>query len=226
MTLTDSPQLKAVADTSLRQTRTRRSLLEAGLTLFAKRPVDAVSIDEIVATAGVSKGSFFNHFADKSAFAASLATEIRLEVERLVTLANETNTDPVRRLARGMRVAAAFAVEHRSQSLVLLRSSWDVSEADHPLNAGLMSDLSDLIAAGIAVPEATRQGMSYWISLCQSVIMTISHTPLAEDKAAETLEGMLILGLGGLGVNRETALTVARDEVAVFLNPVTNSPTA
>ena len=47
---------------------------------MAERPVDAIAIDDLVAAAGVAKGSFFNHFADKRAFAQTIAEDIRREV--------------------------------------------------------------------------------------------------------------------------------------------------
>jgi len=52
-----------------RAQRTYRALVDAGLELLAERPIDALAIDEIVGRAGVAKGSFFNHFADKPALA-------------------------------------------------------------------------------------------------------------------------------------------------------------
>ena len=57
---------------SPRAARTRTALLEAGLDLLADRPIDAIAIDELVAAAGVAKGSFFNHFGDKYGFANAI----------------------------------------------------------------------------------------------------------------------------------------------------------
>ncbi|MBA4051256.1 MAG: hypothetical protein C0472_05105, partial [Erythrobacter sp.] len=81
--------------------RTRAALIAAGLDLIASRPIDAIAIDELVAAAGVAKGSFFNHFADKHAFAEAVAAEVRAEVEAEVTRANAGRTDPVARIAGG-----------------------------------------------------------------------------------------------------------------------------
>ena len=62
---------------SPRAARTRAALLDAGLDLLADRPIDAIAIDELVAAAGVAKGSFFNHFGDKYGFANAIAEAIR-----------------------------------------------------------------------------------------------------------------------------------------------------
>jgi AcrR family transcriptional regulator len=48
-----------------RRQETRRLLLEAACTLFVERGVEQVSIDAITSTAGVAKGSFYNHFESR-----------------------------------------------------------------------------------------------------------------------------------------------------------------
>ncbi|MFM2257350.1 MAG: hypothetical protein RIQ28_1197, partial [Pseudomonadota bacterium] len=107
---------------SPRVARTRAALIAAGFDLLVDRSIDAIPIDDLVAKAGVAKGSFFNHFADKQDFANAIATEVRLELEDLVARCNARIDDPVERIARGMRVVAEFAITNPKRSAVLLRS--------------------------------------------------------------------------------------------------------
>ncbi|MFM7445989.1 MAG: preprotein translocase subunit SecG, partial [Tabrizicola sp.] len=93
-------------DLSPRAKRTRAALIAAGFDLLVERPIDAIPIDDVVAKAAVAKGSFFNHFRDKQAFAEAIATEVRLELENQVALANADVVDPVARIAGGMRIGA------------------------------------------------------------------------------------------------------------------------
>lgn len=44
---------------------TRQKLLDTALKLFAKRGFEHVSIAQITTTCGVSKGTFYTHFATK-----------------------------------------------------------------------------------------------------------------------------------------------------------------
>jgi AcrR family transcriptional regulator len=180
--------------------RTRAALIAAGLDLLAARPIDAIAIDEVVAAAGVAKGSFFNHFADKHAFAAAVAAEVRAEVEGEVTRANAGLADPVARMAGGMAVAADFALRQPARARVLLRDQSVAAAADHPLNRGLREDIAAALAAGHLRPEAATSGLAYWLALCQVVmiVMVETHPPRAE--AAARLEEMLAMGLTGLGV--------------------------
>jgi AcrR family transcriptional regulator len=52
--------------------RNRRRVLDAAAALFAERGVDAVSMDDVVAAAGVGKGTLYRRFGDKSGLAAAL----------------------------------------------------------------------------------------------------------------------------------------------------------
>jgi AcrR family transcriptional regulator len=45
--------------------RTRQKLFDTAIGLFDKRGYDRVTVDEICARAGVSKGAFYNHFKSK-----------------------------------------------------------------------------------------------------------------------------------------------------------------
>lgn len=80
------PRLEAVAPTQVpsrrpgpkggvrdqnRQERTR-VIAQAALRLFLERGLEAVTIDEITARAGVAKGSFYRYFADKTALVDAL----------------------------------------------------------------------------------------------------------------------------------------------------------
>ncbi len=55
--------------------RNRRKVLTAAEDLFAARGVGAVSMDEVVAAAGVGKGTLYRHFGDKAGLAAALLDE-------------------------------------------------------------------------------------------------------------------------------------------------------
>ena len=85
---------------SSRTERTRAALIAAGRQLFSDHPVDAVTVDDIVQSAKVGKGSFYNHFADRETLLRAISSEIRASIERAVALANADIRDPARRLAR------------------------------------------------------------------------------------------------------------------------------
>lgn len=192
-----------------RTSRTRAALLTAGLDLMVERPIDAIPIDDFVAAAGVAKGSFFNHFADKQDFAIAVAEEVRMAVEMEVAAANAGIANPVERIAGGMRVAARFALDHPRRTVVLLRSQTPATASAHPLNKGLKQDIDAACDQGLLRPEARETGVLYWLGLCQILVINLVEQQPGPAEAAQRLSDMLVLGLTGLGVPTEHAAALA-----------------
>lgn len=201
-----------MSDRSPRIARTRAALMAAGFELLVERPIDAIPIDDLVAKAGVAKGSFFNHFKDKNDFAAAIAKEVRLELEALVAKANETVSDPVERIAGGMRVGLEFAIRQPKRSMALLRSMGTPTMREHPLNEGLRADIEAAASRNLIRLEAERLGVLYWLGLCQVLMQDalIGRIPLSE--AESRLADMLVLGLTGLGVPAKRAAAIANKQ--------------
>lgn len=184
---------------SPRAARTRAALIAAGFDLLVDRPIDAIPIDDLVARARVAKGSFFNHFADKQAFADALATEVRLELEDQVARANAEIRDPLARIAGGMRVGAIFALTDPKRATVLLRSHGTSTARTHPLNRGLLDDIEAACDQGLLKTQAREVGVLYWLGLCQALMSNLIERPLSREQADRRIADMIMLGLTGLG---------------------------
>ncbi len=199
----------APARPNARAARTREALMEAGLRLFAERPVDAVPIDDIVAAAGVAKGSFFNHFRDKQHFANTIAADIRRIIELQVDAANAGLADPLLRLAGGMTVAARFALQEPDRTTVMLRGmAWSTGR-DNPLNAGLRGDIEAAAANGLLRPEARAAGLLFWLGNCQMLMINIVERRFTVADAAQRLQEVMVMALTGLGVASDRSAEIA-----------------
>lgn len=186
--------------------------MAAGFELLVERPIDAIPIDDLVAKAGVAKGSFFNHFKDKRDFAASIAEEVRLELEALVAKANETVNDPVERIAGGMRVGLEFAIRQPKRSMALLRSMGTPTMREHPLNDGLRADIEAAASRNLIRIEAERVGVLYWLGLCQVLMQDALGGRITLCEADRRLTDMLVLGLTGLGIPAKRATLIANKQ--------------
>lgn len=184
--------------------------MDAGLQLFAARPVDAVPIDDIVAAAGVAKGSFFNHFEDKQHFAAAITTEIRLDIEARIAEANKDIVDPLERLAGGMRTAAEYALAERDRAMVMVAGFKMATGRDHPLNAGLKKDVDAACSMGLLRPEAQEAGLLLWLGACHSVMANIIERDLTRPKAAKRIHDIMLMALIGLGVKQAKSRQLAK----------------
>ena len=194
-----------------RRRRTRQALIRAGEVLLARRPVDAIAVDDIVREAGVAKGSFFNHFSDKSELARAVAAEVRLRMEQRVGVVNAGLADPEARLVRGVCAFVAYARAHPDEARAMLRSQDRPAPPDHPLNAGLRADLEAGLRAGSFHAPQLEPAILMVSGVCQILLSSVLDGPrdTARDAAlvAETLALMLI----GLGLPPERAGLRARE---------------
>ena len=61
--------------TGVRPTGARVRLLDAGVDVIRARGLNATTVDELCAAAGVTKGAFFHHFDSKESFAVAEGVE-------------------------------------------------------------------------------------------------------------------------------------------------------
>lgn len=198
----------AVRRPDRRRERTRDALLEAGRMLLAQRDVGALSVDEIVAAADVAKGSFYNHFQDKDAFAREIGAGVRREAEDAVSAANAGIDDPALRLARALCVFIRFAIEHRDSAQVLWRLNSGATIADAPANRGLREE----------VLRARRRDEFTVLDVESAVLMimgtvVISMRHVLEERAVMAPAQVAVQMAGGLlralGVPARRAASVA-----------------
>ena len=201
-----------------RRVRTRQALLDAGLRLMAEKPIDAISIDEIVRAAGVAKGSFFNHFEDKEAFAEAVAAQVRGEVEAGVAQLNAGIDDPASRVARAVCLYVLSALRDPRRAGVLLRASPQASHMTTPLNQGVVADISQgLLAGRFAVPTA-EAGVLLVIGAAQAMLARVIGEP-SPSVAAVITQQLCALLLRGLGLAAGEADGIAARAVHEVLGP-------
>jgi TetR/AcrR family transcriptional repressor of nem operon len=93
---------------------TRSRLLEKGADLICSRGFNATGLQEITDTAGVPKGSFYNYFDSKEAFAVAILSEYwDLVVELYGPILRESDTPPLSRIARYFHGLAEFHERRR-----------------------------------------------------------------------------------------------------------------
>jgi AcrR family transcriptional regulator len=100
-----------------RRRRTQRALQEAAIALTGRRGLAAVTVEDIVAAAGVSRRTFFNHFPTK---AAALFDPDASDADRLADLlaAASGSADPWRALQTAL---VSFVAGHENVIVVRRR---------------------------------------------------------------------------------------------------------
>jgi AcrR family transcriptional regulator len=198
----------AAARRGPRVVRTRAALIAAGRRLFSERPVDAVTVDDIVQAADVGKGSFYNHFSDREALVRAISAAIRASVEGAVTRANAHERDPARRLARAVCTYLRYALDEPEPAGFLVRIHSGHTSLEAPLNRGLVDDISTGLASGRFSVATLEAGVLYVLGVTQLALVRLTQEP-AGSLAVSLAQQMCALLLRGLGLAQSEADLIA-----------------
>ena len=116
--------LMAVVATTPAGQRTREALLDAGATVAGRHGLAGLSVNRVVAEAGVAKGTFYVHFTDREAFVDALHERFHTHVRDAIAAAGDLPPG-AERLVRSAeayldvclddRAVKALALEARSE---------------------------------------------------------------------------------------------------------------
>lgn len=86
----------------------KQSILDAGLQVMRTRGYNGTSVKDIVDAAGIPKGSFYNYFSSKEAFAVeAIRSSANLELEQMQAALCDRQVEPFQRLIDFFRDRAA-----------------------------------------------------------------------------------------------------------------------
>jgi AcrR family transcriptional regulator len=114
-----------------RSARTERRILEAALRVFAARGPDAPVIDEFVAAAGITRGTFYNHFESVEELLLATSAWTTREVLQSVERAMRGLEGPTLRLGVGLRLFFSHAVREPVWSRFVARV-WRIGGMELP----------------------------------------------------------------------------------------------
>ena len=106
-----------------RREQTRLRLLESALSVYAEKGPDLAVIEDFIAAAGVSRGTFYNHFRTTGELLLALATSMSDEVLQVVDPIVLQFDDPVQRFATGTRLYMQMALRYPLWGAFLRRAS-------------------------------------------------------------------------------------------------------
>ena len=97
----------------------REGIVQAGLKCLVEKGFNAVGVQDITDTAGVPKGSFYNHFVSKEALGVEIVERYGANQTRREIL-TDPSVPPLQRLRRHFdRISALFAELHFKRNCIL-----------------------------------------------------------------------------------------------------------
>jgi AcrR family transcriptional regulator len=106
-----------------RSARTRAELVAAARRLYAARPFDQVTVDDVVAAAGLAKGTFYVHFDGLNDVQILVADDLAHELDELLQPRRLALEDPIERIAAGCGAFIAQALRDPAWGALVAHSA-------------------------------------------------------------------------------------------------------
>lgn len=144
----DAPALRKLRPE--RTNATRQKLFDASMELIGERGVAGVTMDEIAAAAGKSKGTVYYNFGSKSDLVAQLLRHgVDILKERLLSAAGHPEADPLLAMEAMIGQAMDFMDEYPSFARLWVSENWRIPSEWRDTFAVLRSELLTVIGAAI-----------------------------------------------------------------------------
>ena len=174
----------------------REQLVALGVEIFSERPFDDVSIDDIAAAAGISKGLLYHYFPSKRDFYVAVVRHSADEMQAI------TETDPelapLDRLAGGLDRYLEYVATHARGFATVLRagigSDPEVAAIVEGVRAAMAQRILDDVASDDAPPAGVRIAVRGWVGFAEAASLEwLERGELSRDE----LRDLLIRALTG-----------------------------
>jgi TetR/AcrR family transcriptional regulator, transcriptional repressor for nem operon len=162
------------------QHRTREKLLDAGVIVAERYGLAGLSVNHVVAQADVAKGTFYVHFADRSAFVDALHARFHDRVIDAAAGATEGLGEGAERILAGAEAYLDICLEDRAVKALAVEARSD------PALTASMSERHEQ-AAVAAVPSFKAMGWRDATTAAQLFAAMTSEVALRELEAGRRL---------------------------------------
>lgn len=199
-----------------RRERMRSRLLSSALELVAAQGPAATSIDDVIAAAEVSRGTFYKYFLSPQALVQELAYEVAKDLVCLADPVVRERDDPAERVACGIRLVARLALHHPAAAGFLVQLGWPDTQGPNVLLDFVRRDLAEGIKRG----RFREMPMPLALNMVSGAVIGAIHCMLKPACEPDFAEMTAAAALRALGVPGKSADALAYKR----LEPITDFP--
>jgi len=152
--------------------------------LLAERPLEALTVDTVVESAGVAKGTFYYHFQSMEELAAAVGEKLGESFDDLLAPTRLGMRDPVARLSFAFKRFLEKAIADRVWARLVVQSAHTPTEFARGVRANLMGDLTAAKTQGRLnvndVDLAADIVMGIWLQVTRGILQGRTSTDLPE----------------------------------------------
>ncbi|MBD8507799.1 TetR/AcrR family transcriptional regulator [Hoyosella sp. G463] len=189
----------------------RAQLIELGLALLREKPIEDISVEDIAAQAGVSKGLLFHYFGSKNEYQAALVQAVTHQL--LDATEPDYSQTPLRALEAALDSYISFVEQAPNLYISMLRGALssipDMVASVEASRASIAVRILALVTSlGIDDTIALRVSIRGWIALVEeAVIDWLTKREIERGELIELLTGALIGVILGPMLAREGTRT-------------------
>lgn len=183
----------------------RSRLLSSTLQLVAAQGASSTSIDDVIAAAGVSRGTFYKYFQSPQALVQELAIKMARDLVCLADPVVRERDDPAERIACGIRLVCRLALQDPVAAGFLVQLGWPDTQGPNLLLDFVRRDIDEGIRRGRFRPMP----MSLALNMVSGAVIGAIHCMLKKDCDPNFAELTAAAVLRSLGVANQVSETVA-----------------
>ena len=174
----------------------REQLVALGVEMFSERPFDDVSIDDIAAGAGISKGLLYHYFPSKRDFYVAVVRHSADEMQAITD--TDPDLEPLERLADGLDRYLEYVATHARGFATVLRAGIGSDPEVAAIVEGVRAAMARRILADVAETDppraAVRIAIRGWVGFAEAASLEwLERRELTRDE----LRDLLIRALTG-----------------------------
>lgn len=198
-----------------RRGRMRARLVQGALQVFAERGIDASVIDDLIRTAGVSRGTFYNYFRTNEELLVAVSGALSDELMRLVDPVVREERDPAARIATGIRLFFELFRANPHLCAFMARGGMRVLSGNNLVSDYLPRDLRDGMTAGRFNIGSVALGFDLVAGTVLAAAYRLLQGDVDQEYPADLVKAVMI----ALGLNPLEAAEIAGRPVPVLHLP-------
>lgn len=187
--------------------RRREEILRAASTLFSQKGYHATSVADVIAAAGISRGTFYLYFDNKDSLFLDLMEQFIQRIMDVVEVVDPSGENPTHEIYENVRRVVDVVFDHQDLTVMVLREDFGLNaEVDEKLKR-FYGFVREMVEG--ALENGVRLGLIREVN--QAIVATaligaikevfLHHLVIAPDRApprATIAESLLDFGLRGL----------------------------
>lgn len=188
-----------------RRARTQARIVAAAMRVFAEKGPDAPVIEDFIRAAGVSRGTFYNHFTSTEELLTATSKSLEDDLIRSIEAEIGKLKDPVERLATGIRIWLARSQADPAWCAFIVRSR----NRGRLVERQVTTDLRRALRAGTLSFPTLEVARDLAIGTTLEAMVRIMSGPVARTYADDVVRVVLRgLGLSERSITQALSLPV------------------